>query len=497
MSPTGRDDLDEEAELSDVWVAGRAKKADGAARGGEETRTASASSSAPGPGEPGRGRRRPGEPTSALGKQPPGPTEPTLSPGEPLGTSGPTSAPLPVEAPGSEQVRPLVAASWRRSARAHVSPDGAARVELDEDELADFRDGHPLAAAMPVIRELMGAYATDGEHLLAVCDAAGRMLWVEGHPATLRKARAMNFVAGARWSEAAAGTNAPGTALAVDRPVQVVAAEHFRHPVRAWTCAAAPVHDPRSGRVLGAVDITGGRRLAHPHSLGFVQAVARAAESQLALLGTAPEAGRASLAALGRDEALLSLGGRRVRLSRRHSEILVLLAHRPEGIGGDELLTLLYEDESVTPVTLRAELSRLRALLGPDVLRSRPYRLAGGVDADFAAVDRRLASGAVAAAGREYAGPLLPASFAPGVVRLRERLTGRLRAALVDRGDPGLLADWAYSSWGEDDLVVWRALCAAVPAAQLPPVRARLDSLEAELSAGATVLQRPGPHTRR
>lgn len=110
-----------------------------------------------------------------------------------------------------------------------------------------------------------------------MCDAVGRMLWVEGHPATLCKARAMNFVAGARWSEAAAGTNAPGTALAVDRPVQVVAAEHFRHPVRAWICAAAPVHDPRSGRVLGAVDITGGRRLAHPHSLGFVQAVARAA----------------------------------------------------------------------------------------------------------------------------------------------------------------------------------------------------------------------------
>lgn len=191
-------------------------------------------------------------------------------------------------AAGSGPARPLVAASWRRSVRARVSQEGAARVELDEDELAEHRDGHPLSAAMPVIRELMGAYATDGEHLLAVCDAAGRMLWVEGHPGTLRKARAMNFVAGARWSESAAGTNAPGTAIAVDRPVQVVAAEHFRRPVRAWTCAAAPLHDPHTGRVIGAVDITGGDGLAHPHSLGFVQAVARAAESQLALVGPAP-----------------------------------------------------------------------------------------------------------------------------------------------------------------------------------------------------------------
>ncbi|WP_406864854.1 GAF domain-containing protein [Streptomyces sp. HUAS MG47] len=394
-------------------------------------------------------------------------------------------------------VRELVAASWRRSARARVSPDGAACVELADDDLAAYREEHPLAPAMPVVRELMGAYARDGEHLLAVCDAAGRMLWVEGHPGTLRKARGMNFVAGARWSEAAAGTNAPGTAIAMDRPVQVCAAEHFRRRVQAWTCAAAPVHDPHTGRLLGAVDITGGDGLSHPHSLAFVQAVARAAEAHLALQAPPAPGGRPRLTALGRDEALLRIDSRSVRLSRRHSEILVVLAHRPEGVSGDELLVQLYEDESVTPVTLRAELSRLRALLGPEVLRSRPYRLASPVDADFAAVDRRLASGAVSAALGAYAGPLLPGSRAPGIVRLRERLADRLRAALVDRADPGLLADWAYSAWGEDDVELWRALADAVPAVQRPPVLARLRALDAELSAGATGLQRPGPQTRR
>ncbi|MFB7861224.1 GAF domain-containing protein [Streptomyces sp. NPDC056069] len=400
--------------------------------------------------------------------------------------------------PASAPVRPLVAESWRRSERARVSPDGAARVELDEEELAGHREGHPLAAVMPLIRELVGAYARDGEHLLAVCDAAGRMLWVEGHPGTLRKARGMNFVAGARWSETAAGTNAPGTALAVGRPVQVCAAEHFRRPVREWTCAAAPVHDPHSGRLLGAVDITGGDGLAHPHSLAFVQAVARAAESQLAVISpTPPATGRPRLTALGRDEALLHLAGRRLRLSRRHSEILVVLAHRPEGIGGDELLTLLYEDESVTPVTLRAELSRLRGILGAELLASRPYRLTEDVDADFATVDRRLASGALATALAGYAGPLLPGSRAPGVVRLRERLAGRLRAALVDRGDPGLLADWAYSAWGEDDLPVWRALASAVPTDRAAVARAGLAALDAELASGATGLQRRAAHTRR
>jgi hypothetical protein len=376
-------------------------------------------------------------------------------------------------------VRSVVADSWRRSARAHVSPEGTAGVELDADALAAYRGSHPLARVMPLVRELMGAYAMDGEHLVAVCDAHGRLLWVEGPDATRRKADRMNFVPGARWAEAVAGTNAPGTAITLDRPVQVFAAEHFRRPVQAWTCAAAPIHDPATGRLLGAVDITGGDRLAHPHSLAFVGAVARAAESQLALLAPPPAVGRVQLSALGRDEALLVAGGRKVRLSRRHSEILVVLAHRPEGVGGDELLMELYEDESVTPVTLRAELSRLRGLLGPELLRSRPYRLAVPVDADFDTMARRLASGAVTGALSAYAGPLLPASQAPAVARLRRRLEDQLRAALIARGDPGLLADWAYSPWGEDDLPVWRALAAALPVQQRPSALARVHELDA------------------
>ncbi|MFF1722626.1 GAF domain-containing protein [Streptomyces sviceus] len=387
-------------------------------------------------------------------------------------------------------VRPVVADSWRRSARAGVGPDGTADVELSDGDLGAYRADHPLARVMPLFRELMGTFASDGEHLLAVCDEHGRLLWVEGHARTRQQAEWMNFVPGARWAENAVGTNAPGTAVAVDRPVQVFAAEHFIRRVQPWTCAAAPVHDPRTGRVLGAVDITGGDGLAHPHSLGFVQAVARAAESQLALLlPHHPATDRPELSALGRDEALLVAGGRRVRLSRRHSEILVLLSRHPEGLTGDELSCALYEDESVTPVTLRAELARLRRVLGPGLLASRPYRLTVPVESDVAVVERRLESGAVAAAAAGYAGPVLPASQAPAVARLRRRVADGLRTALIAGRDPDLLADWAHAPWGEDDVEVWRALAAVRPTAT---VLARLSGLESELAAPtATWLQRP------
>ncbi|MBK3634143.1 GAF domain-containing protein [Streptomyces asoensis] len=380
-------------------------------------------------------------------------------------------------------VRPVVADSWRRSARAGVGPDGTASVELTDGDLGAYRAEHPLARVMPLFRELMGTFAADGEHLLAVCDAHGRLLWVEGHAATRRQADRMNFVPGARWAESAVGTNAPGTAVALDRPVQVFAAEHFIRRVQPWTCAAAPVHDPRTGRVLGAVDITGGNGLAHPHSLGFVQAVARAAEAHLALLAPEPPAADTPrLTVLGRDEARLVTGSREIRLSRRHSEILILLAGRPEGMTGDELLCALYEDESVTPVTLRAELARLRGVLGPGLLASRPYRLTAAIESDVAVVERRLAAGAVTAAVTAYTGPPLPTSRAPAVVRLGKRLADGLRAALIACGDPDLLADWAHAPWGEDDLEVWQALAAVRPTAA---IRARLASLRSELTAPA------------
>ncbi|MER6446452.1 GAF domain-containing protein [Streptomyces venezuelae] len=380
-----------------------------------------------------------------------------------------------------DPVRAVIARSWRRCARARLSPECAPRVELAEAELRTYREEHPLARVMPLFRDLVGAFAAHGAHLLAVCDARGSLLWVEGEPGTLRRAEGLGFVPGARWAESAMGTNAPGTAVAMGEPVQVFGAEHFSRRAHPWTCAAAPVRDPRTGGLLGAVDITGGDSLAHPHSLGFVRAVARAAEAQLTLLAADPPPPGDTLAALGQDEAVLVTAGRRIRLGRRHSEIMALLAHHPEGLSGEELAIALYEDESVSPVTVRAEISRLRALLGSSAPLSRPYRTAGPLAADFTALTRQLAAGAVSAALRHYPGPLLPASTAPGIVRLRRRIEDQARAAVIARADAGLLTDWVCGPWGADDPEAWRALAAALPPERRPAALAHVRALDREL----------------
>ncbi|WP_169947808.1 helix-turn-helix domain-containing protein [Microbispora sp. H11081] len=376
-------------------------------------------------------------------------------------------------------VRAVVAESWRRSARA-VSPDALAPLELTDAELEDYRDAHPLARVLPLFRDLLGGIADDGRHLLAVCDAAGRLLWVEGHRGARARAERMNFVAGARWDEAHAGTNAPGVALTVRHPVQIFAAEHFAVSAQPWTCAAAPIHDPHTGRLLGAVDVTGGDNLTSPYSLALVQAAARAAEAHLATL-PAPDLARAvTLAALGRDDAVLAEGPRRIRLGPRHSEIVVLLACHPEGLSSDQLSAELYGGRALNPVTLRAELSRLRHRLGP-LLDSRPYRLRVPVRADFQELAGHLAAADAEAALRAYRGPLLPGSDAPGVVWQRRLLDDGVRELLVTRRDPALLERWTRAPWGRDDLFAWQALLAALPSDS--PARARAARRVRDLDA--------------
>ncbi|MCP3783093.1 transcriptional regulator [Micromonospora sp. A3M-1-15] len=390
------------------------------------------------------------------------------------------------------RVRDVVRRSWERSAL--LDPEATAPVDLTDGALASYRAAHPLARVLPLFRDLLGGIAQDGAHLMAVCDADGRLLWVEGHPGVLRHAERMNFVPGARWDEAHAGTNAPGTALAVDHSVQIFATEHFVRPVQRWTCAAAPIHDPATGRLLGAIDITGGDHLATPQSLALVRATARAAEAFLA--GAAPaDPDVLHVAALGRDEAELRVAGRRIRLGRRHSELLVLLLDHPEGRTGEQLGLDLYGDDRLHPVTLRAELSRLRRALGEELLDSRPYRLRPAVRADFRTVTELLEHGDPAGALRAYPGPLLPGSDAPGVARLRRLVDGQLRAAVLAAADPALLTAWTATPAGADDLTAWQALARALPpgAPRRPLALARARQLAEEYDLPrATLLQRRG-----
>jgi transcriptional regulator of acetoin/glycerol metabolism len=142
-------------------------------------------------------------------------------------------------------VRNLVAESWRRSLAAGVGPDAdGAPLVLREDELEGARESSPLAQAVTAIADVLGDLEGDGAYMVAIADADATLLWVTGDPAVRERARLMRFQEGAAWSERSTGTNAVGTAVALDHAVQIFSAEHLVAAVHDWTCAAAPIHDP-------------------------------------------------------------------------------------------------------------------------------------------------------------------------------------------------------------------------------------------------------------
>ena len=453
-----------------------------------------------------------------------------------------------------EAVRAVVARSWERSGAAGIDPVAhRPPIVLDEDAIDQRWHEHPLYPVLPVLRELLSDATTHSGHMLVISDADGMLLWMEGHRRVIAATEDMHFVVGADWSESGAGTNALGTAIAVDHPVQIFSAEHFNRVVHPWQCSGAPIHDPETGEILGVVDLTGHLKTAHPHTLALVTAAAGMAEAYLrqglaqrrallrdryrervahhgeatalvdahgAVLDQAPGRWLREAVAFpaGGGELVLPDGsaataeplddgfvvwrharrrgaavppaplrlellrtrprawvdGREVELSPRHAELLAVLALRPAGLTAEQLALELY-GEAGRPVSIRAELSRLRRLLG-DRLLARPYRLPDPAATDLAEVEALVAAGDLDAAVARHAEPLLAPSEVPVVAEAREALEGRLRRAVLDRDDPALLARWCATASGREDQPATERLLA-----RLAPEDPRRAEAEARL----------------
>lgn len=375
-------------------------------------------------------------------------------------------------------VRPVVADSWRRSRRVGVDPEQPVPpVDVAGRDLTALRDAHPLSGAVPIVRRLL--LEPGPSWVAALSDESGRLLWVDGDRTLRRPLDGVGFVEGAAWGEHAVGTNALGTALATRRPLQVLGSEHWARAVHPWSCAAVPLHDA-DGRLLGVLDVTGREDAASWMALALVRATVTAVEATIAASAGAPPTAR--LEVLGAHAGTLHTPAGRRRLTCRHAEILLLLAEHPAGLRGDELAVLLSESE-LSEVTVRAEISRLRRLVGPLLSESRPYRLTAPLQTDVDGVREALALGDPGAALTSYTGPMLPRSASPGVARLRDALHAEVRSAALASRDPGLVARWTAGDEGADDWQAWQTLAQVAPIGSAAHLRAhtRLAQLDRTL----------------
>jgi hypothetical protein len=351
--------------------------------------------------------------------------------------------------------RALVARSWSRVMGLGLDPDGDnARDPMPASELAALRHRSTLSLVIDELRQVLTSVADASRFLMVVCDADGVILWREGSAKVRLQADRLGFTEGAHWTEQVVGTNAIGTALAEAAPVQLFSAEHFEQKQHPWYCTAAPIHDPRTGELLGIVDVSGPALTLHPAITSLVDSAVRLAEtrlwrlheSRLARLRQAAEpvvngvagpllvvdehgwvAHHAGIAGRDRIEvpranralavpglglclperlldgwlvrpaesvrtitARLDLTGApvlelrsedepwRMTLTPRHAQILEMLGDAgTDGLSAGQLSTAIFGDTDHA-VTVRAELSRLRRVIGA-LVTTNPYRLADGV----------------------------------------------------------------------------------------------------------------------
>jgi transcriptional regulator of acetoin/glycerol metabolism len=178
----------------------------------------------------------------------------------------------------------FVVSSWQRSLALGVNPTTRTAPLLARgDALHDLRlrNADLLEAASGVFAELTELFA-GARSILLLTDRDGVVLEAVGDLHTLEQGRDIHLMPGAAWSEGVIGTNGIGTALAMGRPAQVHAVEHFCESIKRWTCAAAPVYEPGTGAILGVVDVSGPPATYQRNNLALAVTTARQIEAVLA-----------------------------------------------------------------------------------------------------------------------------------------------------------------------------------------------------------------------
>lgn len=177
-----------------------------------------------------------------------------------------------------------IAESWKRCRELGVNYADGTGKQCDSRLLTQLMEKNKvlLEIARPIMKNLL-SIVIESHFSLVLTDSNGHILEAYGDNIVRDRADNIRFIPGSLWTEEAVGTNAIGTALAIDQPIQVVGAEHYCTSHHLWTCSAAPIHDV-DGAIIGCLNMSGHYQEAYSHTLGIVVAAAFSIEKQLALL---------------------------------------------------------------------------------------------------------------------------------------------------------------------------------------------------------------------
>ena len=184
----------------------------------------------------------------------------------------------------SNRINERISESWHRCKQANVNPHMNKGQKVLSSNI--FREQKKkseifLDIALPQIQN-MRKTIDELQMMALLIDPDGYVLSLSGNKQTLKRAKHINFIEGVKWTEAAVGTNAIGTALEIEEAIMISGTEHYSVVSHSWSCAAAPIHND-DGKLIGILDFSCPIECSHPYMLGMVTSIAHAIERECSI----------------------------------------------------------------------------------------------------------------------------------------------------------------------------------------------------------------------
>lgn len=184
----------------------------------------------------------------------------------------------------SNRINERISESWYRCKQANVNPHMNKGQKILSSNIFQEQKKKSeifLDIALPQIQN-MRKTIDELQMMALLIDPDGYVLSLSGNKQTLKRAKHINFIEGVKWTEAAVGTNAIGTALEIEEAIMISGTEHYSVASHSWSCAAAPIHND-DGKLIGVLDFSCPIEFSHPYMLGMVTSMAHAIERECSI----------------------------------------------------------------------------------------------------------------------------------------------------------------------------------------------------------------------
>lgn len=168
------------------------------------------------------------------------------------------------------EVRDVIFQSWNRCKEyEELNPmiQGSIKNVTDE-KLKELRTENELFhLAKPILKQAEQDLSYSN-HVLLFSNHDGIILDSFGNNFVSTKlGNSVNANIGSNWSERWAGTNGIGASLYLQQPVQIFSSEHFSFSCHDWVCSSAPILNPLTHELLGAINLSTTSDTFHPLSM--------------------------------------------------------------------------------------------------------------------------------------------------------------------------------------------------------------------------------------